>query len=328
MEELIDDFVKYKPNRSISTNKQYAQRINKLIKSGVNIDDFDSIMDYLSSYKATTRSNNLTALIEYHLMKSGNLDLIDKLQKEHSITLDIYKNNQAKGIFLDNQKENYINSNQLMGYMDLINNIIIKHGYENKLDFPAIDYLNLRLILHLLVNHPSRNEYSTLHMIPMKKFEKIQENSMEWHKNYIVFKGRPKKYFLHIADYKTYQIYGIKRAEIKDRTLIRCLDIQRKMNGSDGPLFKLSSGQDMNNNTLSQLMIKYSNKHLGKNISSTMIYKILIHDLTEKYKNALDDEDSERIKFFKEKLEEFSNSRGHSFVTQQSIYGKKYLKFD
>jgi len=328
MDELLDSFVKHKPQRAISTNKQYASRVHKLIKNDININDFDAIMDYLSQYKATTRSNVYTALIEYHLMNSGNPDLIQKLQKEHSATLDIYKHNQEKGIFLDEQKENYINSNQLSGYIDLINNIIINHGYEKKLDFPAIDYLNLRLILHLLVNHPSRNEYATLQMIPMKKFEKIKENSMPWYKNYVIWKGRPKKYFLHIADYKTYQIYGIKKAEVKDRTLIRCLDIQRKLNGTDGPLFKLSSGQDMNNNTLSQLMIKYSKKHLGKNISSTMIYKILIQDLTEKYKEALDDEDTERIKFFKEKLEEFSNSRGHSFSTQQAIYGKKYLKFE
>ena len=328
MDELLDSFVKHKPHRSISTNKQYASRVHKLIKNDVNINDFDAIMDYLSQYKATTRSNNFTALIEYHLMNSGNPDLVQRLQKEHNATLDIYKHNQAKGIFIDEQKENYINSNQLSGYMELINNIIMINGYEKKLNFPAIDYINLRLILHLLVNHPSRNEYATLQMIPMKKFEKIKENSMEWYKNYVIWKGRPKKYFLHIADYKTYQVYGIKRAEVKDRTLIRCLDIQRKLNGIDGPLFKLSSGQDMNNNTLSQLMIKYSKKHLNKNISSTMIYKILIQDLSNKYKEALDDEDTEAIKFFKEKLEEFSNSRGHSFDTQQAVYAKKHVSFD
>ena len=58
MENLVDDFIKYKPNRSLSTNKQYATRVNKLVKKGIKIDDLDEINDYLDQFKSTTRSRS------------------------------------------------------------------------------------------------------------------------------------------------------------------------------------------------------------------------------------------------------------------------------
>ena len=322
MENLVDDFIKYKPNRSLSTNKQYATRVNKLVKKGVKIDDLDEINDYLDQFKSTTRSNIYTALIDYHQMKNSDPNLIEELQKLHSATVEIYKEKQKDGMFLESQKDNFINSSQLFGFIDLIDNMIHNEKWERKKTFPAVDYLNLRLMLQLLINHPSRNEYATLQTIKEKDYKKIKPNSMEWYRNYLVWKGRPKKYTLHIADYKTFQVYGLKQAEVTNPKLIRALDMNRLMNGCPAPLFMLSSGQPMNNNTMCQLLTKYTKKHLGKSVSSTIIYKSLIQELSNHYKKAVQDEDVENIKHFQEKLKHFSQSRGHSPQTQSIIYFK------
>lgn len=321
MEKLIDDFIQFKPNRSLSTNKQYAYRLNKLIKKDIKFDDLEQIKEYLDQFKSTTRSNIYTSLIEYHLMKNSDPDLIEELQKIHSATVEIYKEKQKDGIFLDSQKDNSINSSQLFGFIDLIDNMIHNEKWEKKKTHPAVDYLNLRLILQLLINHPSRNEYATLEIIKFNDYKKIKENTIPWYKNYLIWKGRPKKYFLHIADYKTFHNYGLKHTEITDPKLIRALDMNRLRNGL-GPLFLLSSGNPMTNNTMSQLLIKYTRKHLGKSVSSTMIYKSLIQEISQHYKKALDDEDVENIQYFQEKLKKFSQSRGHSLDTQQKIYFK------
>ena len=73
---------------------------------------------------------------------------------------------------------------------------------------------------------------------------------------------------------------------------------------------------------MSQLMIKYSKKHLGKSISSTMIYKSLIQDISYLYQTAIENEDIEDIKKYKEELKKIAKSRGHSMSIQQSIYFK------
>ena len=327
MDNLLDEFMKHKPTRSLNTNKQYCHRIQKIVKEHDNnveiLDDFEELKQYLKIYKSTTRSNILTALIDYHQMKNSDPDLIELLQSEFSATSEIYKNKMKSGIFLESQKDNAISFNHLSGYMDLLDNIIYENKYVlNFNTFPAIDYLNLRLLIRLLVVHPSRNEYSTLKLIKNKVYDKLVPESFDWHQNYVVWVGRPKKYYLHIGCYKTYSHYGLKRFEITDKKLILYLDQLRKINGI-GPLFKLSSGDPMNNNTMSQILIKYSKKHLGKSISSTMIYKCLINDLSCKYQLALENEDIENIKLYKGQLEEFAKARGHTLQTQQVIYFKE-----
>ena len=224
MEKLLDEFIQYKPQRSINTNKQYAHRIQKIVKENDDnvdiLDDFSGFQEYLKTYKSTTRSNVYTSLIDYHQMKNSDPILIESLQKEHSATMEIYKQKQNSGTYMESQKENKISLTQLQGYMTLLENIVSKFKYEfikNPADrYPAIDYLNLRLMLKLLLLYPSRNEYSSLEIIKLKDYEKIEPNTMPWYKNYLIYKGRPKIYYLHIADYKTFSNYGLKKHQIKD----------------------------------------------------------------------------------------------------------------
>ena len=74
-----------------------------------------------------------------------------------------------------------------------------------------------------------------------------------------------------------------------------------------GTLFTTSTGNELSRNALSQLLLKTSQKYMGKNISTTMLRKIY---LSSKYANV------------KEEMKKDAKIMGHSVSTQQNVYVK------
>jgi hypothetical protein len=80
----------------------------------------------------------------------------------------------------------------------------------------------------------------------------------------------------------------------------------RKNEGS--VLFTSSTGKPYTRNALSQLLLKTSQKYLGKNISTTMIRKIVLSDLFADNKK---------------KQQEMAEITGHSVSTMNNVYVKE-----
>lgn len=332
--KLIAHFQDYldvkKPTRKSSTHNNYALRLNGLCKALSITDiegftDYDKITDHLNTKPHTTRANVLTAvmdILDCEDRKKHN-DVYMRYKKTRDVSTSIYLDKHDKTALTQNQKNNSITYAELLQYYKMIKGIVKEREFETQIiayndntdSDPAIDYLNIRLLLRLYMLHPSRNEYADLVMIPVKEFEKIQYPM----KNYLVYTER-RPSFLSINIYKTMDKYGEKRIPISDTELLRWIRFHKRKFGYQEKMFYLQNGTAYTPLKMAQQLTKYSKKHIGKSISSTMMYKIVIQELQKKYKDALSNEDLEDIAKYEADLKTFAATRGHSFAIQQKIY--------
>jgi len=329
---FTDFFEENRPKRATSSNKQYGLRLGKMcsvldIKSVDDMDDPDKILDYIKDSPVTTKANVLVAVNDY-LRCNDDVKYkktIDILHAKKNVFHDLYKHRNCQGTIVASQEKNIVTLEELYSYYDTIKDIVKERDYENTpisiaqngLSEPAIDYLNLRILLRLYLLHPSRNEYATLEMIPVREFNKI-EHPM---KNYLVYSNKTPA-SLSINIYKTMNKYGEKRIPIKDKELITLIKFHHKKFGY-GVMFRKQNGTNLDEQYLCQVFRKYSLKHIQKAISSTLIYKILISKLAEKYETALNEEDMDNIEKYRADLDVFAKTRGHSAGIQKLIYSKK-----
>lgn len=319
-ETLFNEFHSAKPERRISTTREYSNRLSRLasdlnLKELRDLDDVELIMNHLEKKRKQSKtgsscmtSNVLCSIMEYIYYKEGATDLYEQYRKLKTANDSIYTKKQKSGTFLGNQAENLITKDELMNYCDVID--------ECCCDTPTNEYMNLRLMLNLLINHPSRNEYATLQFIKYRDFKKLKDLN----DNYLVIpSGKPP--FLSISDYKTSDKYHTKTTPINDLKTKKMIRTQLKQNGFTS-VFQKNDGSTYTPTDMSQLMTRYSQKHLQKNISSTLIYKIVNQDLGIKFNEALDKNDLQTAVDSMTKLSENARTRGHSTKIQQDIYLK------
>jgi len=334
--QLIKHFTDYldeqRPKRKTSTNANYALRLQGVVKKlsftvPEDFSKYDEIIESLKDRPVTTRANTITAVMDYLdiLDAEKHKQVIKDFKKIRDINLTIYQKNHSQTAYTATQKSNVISYDELLSYYELIKDIVKQKKYEESeikwqtslgaASFPAIDYLNARLLLRLYLMHPSRNEYADLVMIKVKDFKKI-EHPM---KNYLVFSDRT-PCFLSINIYKTMDKYGEKRIPIKDKELIKWIRFHKNKFGYQEQMFYQQNGVGYNPLKMTQVLTVLSKRHLNKSISSTMMYKIIIKELSDKYNKALDEYDIENIEKYQEDLRNFAKTRGHTLGTQQAIY--------
>lgn len=334
---LYTEFYNFKPDRALSTTKEYSNRVSNLCKelaisTHEELFDADRIINHLEKKREakrektgkdiqTTLSNIIGAVMEYLIIKDCPESSYRKYQERKVIADDFYRLQNTKGGLINNQADNFITEKELLNYCETINQECFKNHLlktNGKPDVRKIhDLINLRLILNLLINHPSRNEYALCEFIKWRDYKKIPNDQK---KNYIVIpSGKPP--FISVTEYKTNHKYGEKVTVITDLTLKRLIRDQVKKNGFNA-VFIMNNGKKFDPVDLAQLLCRYSQKHLKKNISSTMICKILNMELGEKYNESLENNDiKEAIKVSKE-LSENARTRGHSKSVQRDIYLK------
>jgi hypothetical protein len=244
-----------------------------------------------------------------------------KAKKE--ILFDGIKQDYQKNSFTPNQMENYVSFEEL--HNDFFNKVKKRIKTIGEMSWEKKELLNVRLLLKLLIEHPTRNEYASLHFIKYQKFKKIKEPT----KNYIIIKSK-KNPVLFIPNYKTDKNYGLKTFEITNKELK--FYIKEMYNSipegspEEYPVFILTKTNNMwNNHNVSLILNKWSSLFLKKNISSTLITKIIINDLGIRYKKLLDEgkENEKETQEIKNKLKIYAKTRGHSSDTQLNIYIKK-----
>ncbi len=325
-----DYFDTHKPKRKSSSNYNYALRLNGLVKSvGIlNTDEFfdhERMIGIIQQKPATTRTNIYTTLMDWLDCDNPekHKECIEIYRKYRDSSSKVYHQQHKKSALTKNQSDNVITYNELLSYYKEIkklvklndyDNLSVKHMDEGQTN-PAIDYLNLRLLLRLYILHPSRNEYATLKMISVRDYNMIEHKMY----NYLVFTDR-RPCFLSINDYKTYERYGQKIIPIKDKELLLWIRNHKNKFGYQEHMFYLQNGVPYTPLKMAQQLTKYSKKHINKAISSTLMYKIIINEISKKYNKALTDDDMENIHKYEKDLETFAKTRGHSLETQQSIY--------
>ncbi len=321
----LTEIIKSKrPNLKDISITQYEHSLNKL-KELFKSDDFEFLKEpnevmkkleeeqetkagkkYTLSY--TSKRNTLNAVIVYLLAVDGDKEIIDNYTKTRDEFNTKYEEENEKGVISDKQKKNFGDDpkqtieelNKMVEEMDTQLKPIRK---KEELSKKEKALLQVYTIFKIYMKMPFRNDLANMDSIKQGAFNKLSKEERE-SKNYLVI-NKNLLYFV-LNNYKTQSKYEEKKIDIEDKELKKILFYYLKRNG-EGRLFKSQAGTPLTSNALSQLLLKTSNKYIGKSISTTLLRKLYL----SKYSDV------------KEEMIKDANMMGHSVATQQKVYVKK-----
>ena len=302
MEDVKKSIHDYRPALKESTLNQYVAQLRKL-KNVLEADDFE-FLEYPDNVKEivendgrhyTSQKNVYGAIVIY--LKSINPDgefdeYIDIYETWRNALRDKYVSEQTSGVISDKQSNNFISKVEL----DLF---ISKMRREIK-NQPQLHMVYV--MFEILSRYPLRNDLPGMVLLTQKGFEKLSATDKISH-NYLI--KMENGFIIHDADHKTSKTHGTIKIHVDPgsplakilRSYIRVMTYKPGDN-----LFPVTP------NYMSQLLIKYSQHYCGKNISSTMIRKIVSSD---KYLES------------KESQKEHAHILGHSVAMENLVYVKK-----
>jgi len=269
------------------------------------VKDYEKVENYLSKFSFTTQRNYCNAIVA--LLESE--DKRDKVALKHYEKIvkqqnDNYKKQNESGIISDKQAGNFVGIDKVDELLDKLKKEKNKMGY---------------IIFKILYHHHIRNEIAELQVIGLKPFKKLTERNKYYYKskedeeddknrvgkNYLVMGS--KKIFIARNGYKTEKKYGEIIFEITDKLLMREIRQYVKTLLTNEMFPFPSQANTDKRNQLSNFMIYLSKKHIGVNISTTIMAKIM---MSHKYLEN------------KKKQEQTAKERGHSLDVEMNVYIK------
>ena len=149
-----------------------------------------------------------------------------------------------------------------------------------------------------------RNDVSEMEAISKRDYNKLNEEDKKAKNFLVVHKGG---LFFVLNKYKTSKKYEEIKIEIEDPSVKKLLRYFLKINGM-GVLFKSSTGKPLTRLEISKILLKFSERYMGKRISTTLLRKIY---LSSKYGDM------------KKELEKDNQMMGHSKEVALDTYVKE-----
>ena len=315
---LVDDIKKSRPNIKENTIKQYEVNLRKLQKiydtEGYDfLSKPDDVMDKLKDLHYLSQRNMLNAIIvllmalnhdeKYDELLTTYGDLRDELN-------DKYSDEQKSGVISDKQSKNFTDIESIY---KMINDMAedlkpIKKKSKDDITKKESQLLQAYVLFNIYSRMPMRNDVAGMMVINQAAYKKLSEDEKK-ENNYLVVPSKGNIYFV-LNKYKTSKKYQELDLPIEDKDLRRILRYYLKMSGIEkgGILFKTSTGKPLTRTELSKVLLKYSQKYMGKSISTTLLRKIY---LSSKYGDM------------KKELEKDNKVMGHSKAVALDTYVKE-----
>ena len=308
-QDLKDLIKKARPNLKDTTVNMYMANLNKL-KKVMDTDNFNFLKDIskvkekISHLHYTSQRNYYNSIIIYLMAKDEDKDIIEKYNKERDNLNDKYVEENSKGIISDKQKNNFISLSELNDMIRKMGSDLVKMDYKKKpLNSKGKSLLQAYTIFNIHTRLPLRNDLSGMESISKRDYNKLTETEKK-EKNYLVIEKN--KMFMVLNKYKTSKKYEELDIDIP-KDLEKIIRTYIRITG-DGVLFKNGGDQAISRNGLSQLLIRYSKEYLNKNISTTMLRKIVLSD---------------KFADLKQEQKKMSKITGHSVDTMNNVYIKE-----
>tara|TARA_R100000951_G_scaffold75361_1_gene63512 strand:+ start:696 stop:1655 length:960 start_codon:yes stop_codon:yes gene_type:complete len=280
-EDLQELITKSRPTAKSNTIKIYERNI-KYVMNGLKatsydfVKNIDEVMTFLSNKHTTTQRNYLNALII--LMLALNHDkvydeTIKKYDEQREKLTEQYDKDQENHIISDKQKPNFISFQELKDMIEKIGNDL-KGFKKRELSGKELLLLNMYVILQIHIRLPLRNDLAGMISINKRTYNKLTEQEKETTNYLVIEKGN---IFISLNEYKTKRKYKEVKLDVP-KDLQRLIRSFIKIVGM-GVMFKSSAGSAISRNQLSQLLIKTSQSYIQKNISTTIIRKIVLSEL-------------------------------------------------
>jgi len=305
----MEEIKKYKGDKiKDSTLKVYGHKLKKLKSLFESPDSFDflnqpqDVFDKIKHLNYQTQKNYINAIIVYLQAINGDQQIIETYSKKRDEYGNQYNKSQESGVISDSQKDNFVTSEEVAKMISLMKKDIDSLSKESsEMSADANELEQAYMMVNLYHRFPIRNDVAGMKSIRAIDYKKIKDNSI----NYLVI-GRSKMEIV-LNDYKTNKTYGQNVIEVEDLQLKKLLRKYVKEKGY-GIMFKGRDGKPWTRNRISQILIKYSQKYLNKNVGSILLAKAY---LSSKY-------DSNNYK----DMVKDAKVRGHSVGVQQTIYNK------
>ena len=304
----MEEIKKFKGDKiKESTLKIYGDKLKKL-KSLFDTDSFDfltrpeDVFNKLKHLNYQTQKNYINAIIVYLQAINGDQEVIQTYSKKRDEYGNKYNKAQESGVISDSQKANFVTSDDIAKMISLMKKDVQSLSNDtSEMSADANELYQAYILYNLYHRFPIRNDVAGMKSVRASDYKKITDNSI----NYLVIGKSDMKIILN--DYKTNKTYGQNIIEVEDLGLKKLLRKYVKDKGF-GIMFKGRDGKGWSRNMISQILIKYSQKYLGKNVGSVMLAKAY---LSSKY-------DSNNYK----DMVKDAKVRGHSVGVQQTIYNK------
>jgi len=303
----IEKLIKEKrPTSKDSTIKANVSRLN-LLKKMMKSDDWDFLDDVskieksLNTKHYTTQRNYYNSIIVLLDAMGGKEDIIEQYTTIRDKLNEQYIEENNTGKISEKQKDNFVDREVIITMLKKMEKEIRDQKLKKKDVLNNFDkeLFTVYTIYSLLLHLPIRND-----MANMKYVKKSGVKEDEF--NYLV-KDKNKMYII-LNNYKTNKTFGQKELTVPPQ-LKKVFNMYIKYMKKDfgDTLFVSSRNNPLNRNQISQLLLKTSQKYLNKNISTTMMRKIVLSD-----KFAESNEDKKKM----------ANIAGHSVSTMDMSYVK------
>ena len=316
MVDIKEKIMDARPNAKESTVKMYVSNLNKLQKMFNTddwkfLDDIDKVKEKLNHLHYTSQRNYFNSIIIL-LMALNSDKKYDKLIEEYNEIRDEgnkkYQDDNATGVISDKQKANFVDLSEVQNMINTMDKEIKDKGLKKKETLTGKEKMLIQvfILFNIYTRLPMRNDVSGMTITTKRIYNKLTEDQKK-DNNYLVIEKN--KMFFVLNQFKTSAKYKELDIDIP-KDLEKLLRFYIKVNGlSNGDtLFTSTTGKPLSRNALSQLFIKTSQKYMSKNISTTMLRKIVLSD---------------KFADVKKEQEDMAEVTGHSVATMNKVYVKQ-----
>ena len=307
--DWTQEVMKARPNLKPNSVKSYVAKLKKCDQfipgwRDMEADELLTKIDDLE-YTDVYRRNLLTAILIIITMDEQNKHgstFTPKLSKIRKTVWEKNDNYQAKNNINTNEIASENQKNNIISYDDLVK-YVRKVGKDIQTQQDHMIYCILLSLLHV----PVRNDMAGMKFIGKREYNKID---IKEEQNYLMYCSNPKKYcYCYYQDDTT-----TKTRPMQIQELPRDLSRELKYYISRWGIDKGDILYPISKNNLSQVLTKTSKKYTGKNVSTTLIRKIVASHKFNHIKNDMAEQS------------ELASKMGHSVATQNAVYNKAIPK--
>lgn len=316
MVDIKEKIMEARPNAKESTIKMYVSNLNKLQKMFKTdtwkfLDNIEDVKEKLKHLHYTSQRNYFNSIIILLLALNSD-NKYDKLLEEYNTIRDEgnkqYQDDNATGVISDKQKANFAELSEVTEMINTMDKEIKDKNLKKKETLTGKEKMLIQvfILFSIYSRLPMRNDVSGMTITTKRLYNKLKEDEKK-ENNYLVIEKN--KMFFVLNQFKTSAKYKELDIDIP-KDLEKLLRFYIKVNGlSNGDtLFTSTTGKPLSRNALSQLFIKTSQKYMKKNISTTMLRKIVLSD---------------KFADVKKEQEEMAEITGHSVATMNKVYVKQ-----
>ncbi len=315
--EVFESIRAKRPKLKDNSIKMYELLLEKLQKMfGVEkeydfLKDVDKVKEKLSAYHYTSQRNYYNAIAVLLMALNSEKEYDELIEEYLNLREELnakYKSENESGVISEKQKNNFVPFEDIKKMIKSMEKEIKFRNLKKKesLSIQDRELMMAWCIFNTLLRMASRNDMAGQKLITKTMYNKLSDEDKK-NTNYLLKEKGGMT--MIVNQYKTSAKYGEKLIDVP-KELVKIFNVYIKVMGikAGDVLYTNSKNTPLNRNQISQLLLKYSQKYLGKNISTNMMRKIVAtHEVGEQ----------------SQKMKDLADKMGHSVSVQQLVYVKK-----